>query len=44
VNSTVAPLPSFALKALFNISGRPEAADSAAGSLEVDTSKALETG
>src|ERR1700687_3377589 len=33
----IAPLPLFVLKALFRISGRPEAADSVAGSLEVDT-------
>jgi UDP-glucose 4-epimerase len=42
--SRIVPLPVFALKALFRISGRSEAADSVAGSLEVDTSKALKTG
>jgi UDP-glucose 4-epimerase len=42
--SRIVPLPVFALKALFGISGRSESADSVAGSLEVDTSKALKTG
>jgi UDP-glucose 4-epimerase len=40
----IAPLPLFALKAVLRISGRSEAYDSIAGSLEVDTSKALKTG
>jgi UDP-glucose 4-epimerase len=40
----IVPFPLFALKALFRISGRSEASDSVAGSLEVDTSKALKTG
>ena len=38
------PLPLFALKTLFRISGRSEANDSVTGSLEVDMSKALKTG
>jgi UDP-glucose 4-epimerase len=42
--SRIVPLPLFALKALFRISGRSEAADSVAGSLEVDMSKAMKTG
>jgi UDP-glucose 4-epimerase len=42
--SRIVPLPLFALKALFRISGRSEAADSVAGSLEVDMSKAIKTG
>jgi UDP-glucose 4-epimerase len=42
--SRIAPLPLFALKALFRISGRSGAADSVAGSLEVDMSKAMKTG
>ena len=42
--SRIVPLPLFALKALFVISGRSEAADSVAGSLEVDVSKAMKTG
>jgi UDP-glucose 4-epimerase len=33
-----------ALKALFRISGRPEASDSVAGSLQLDISKAMKTG
>jgi UDP-glucose 4-epimerase len=40
----IVPFPLFALKALFRISGRSEAADSVAGSLEVDMSKAMKTG
>ena len=42
--SRIVPLPLFALKALFRISGRSEAADSVAGSLEVDMSKAMKAG
>jgi UDP-glucose 4-epimerase len=42
--SRIVPLPAFALKAVFRISGRSEAADSVAGSLEVDMSKAMKTG
>jgi UDP-glucose 4-epimerase len=42
--SRIVPFPLFALKALFRISGRPEAAVSIAGSLEVDMSKAMKTG
>jgi UDP-glucose 4-epimerase len=42
--SRIVPLPLFALKALFRAIGRSEAYDSVAGSLEVDTSKALKTG
>jgi UDP-glucose 4-epimerase len=42
--SRIVPFPLFALKALFRIIGRSEAYDSVAGSLEVDTSKALKTG
>jgi UDP-glucose 4-epimerase len=42
--SRIIPFPLFALNALFRISGRSEASDSVAGSLEVDTSKALKTG
>jgi UDP-glucose 4-epimerase len=42
--SRIVPFPLFALKALFRISGRSEAADSVAGSLEVDMSKAMKTG
>jgi UDP-glucose 4-epimerase len=41
--SRIVPLPLFALKALFRAIGRSEAYDSVAGSLEVDTSKALKT-
>ncbi|QHO78249.1 UDP-glucose 4-epimerase [Bradyrhizobium sp. CCBAU 051011] len=40
----IVPLPLFALKAVLRISGRSETYDSVAGSLEVDTSKALKTG
>ena len=40
----ILPFPLFALKALFRMTGRSEASDSVAGSQEVDTSKALETG
>ena len=40
----IVPFPLFALKALFRISGRSEASDSVARSLEVDTSKAMKTG
>jgi UDP-glucose 4-epimerase len=42
--SRVAPFPLFALKALFRMIGRPEAAESLTGSLEIDKSKALNTG
>ncbi|KRQ98416.1 UDP-glucose 4-epimerase [Bradyrhizobium valentinum] len=42
--SRMVPLPLFALKALLKISGRSEAYDSVAGSLEIDMSKALKTG
>jgi UDP-glucose 4-epimerase len=42
--SRIVPLPLFALKALFRISGRSEATDSVAVSLEVDMSKAMKTG
>jgi UDP-glucose 4-epimerase len=42
--SRVVPFPLFALKTLFRVIGRSEAAESVAGSLEVDVSKALETG
>jgi UDP-glucose 4-epimerase len=42
--SRIVPLPLFALKALFRISGRSEATDSVARSLEVDMSKAMKTG
>jgi UDP-glucose 4-epimerase len=42
--SRIVPLPLFALKALFRLIGRSEAYDSVAGSLEVDTTKALKTG
>jgi UDP-glucose 4-epimerase len=42
--SRIVPLPLFALKALFRISGRPEAANSIARSLEIDMSKAMKTG
>jgi UDP-glucose 4-epimerase len=42
--SHIVPLPLFALKTLFRISGRSEAIDSVTGSLEVDMSKALKTG
>jgi UDP-glucose 4-epimerase len=38
------PFPLFALRASFRIIGRPEAAESLTGSLEIDTSKALKTG
>ena len=38
------PFPLFALKGLFRMSGRSEAADGVAGSLEVDVSKAIKTG
>ena len=40
----IVPLPLFLLKALFRISGRSEAYNSVVGSMEVDTSKALNTG
>ena len=40
----ILPFPLFALKALFQLIGRPEAYNSVAGSLEVDISKALQTG
>lgn len=40
----IVPLPMFALKALLEISGGSEAADSVAGSMEVDLSKAMKTG
>jgi UDP-glucose 4-epimerase len=40
----IVPLPLFALKALLRISGRSDAADSIAGSMEIDMSKALRTG
>jgi UDP-glucose 4-epimerase len=43
-NSRIIPFPLFALKAMFRMIGRPEAAESATGSLEIDTSKALKTG
>jgi UDP-glucose 4-epimerase len=43
-NSRLVPLPLFALKALLRISGRSEAADSVAGSMEVNISKALKIG
>ena len=42
--SHIVPLPMFALNALLGISGRSEAADSVAGSMEVDASKAMKTG
>jgi UDP-glucose 4-epimerase len=42
--SRIVPFPLFALKALLRISGRSEAGDSVAGSLEIDSSKALRTG
>jgi UDP-glucose 4-epimerase len=42
--SHMVPLPLFALRAIFRISGRTEAYDSVVGSLEIDTSKALKTG
>lgn len=42
--SRIVALPLFALKALFKIIGHSEAINSVAGSLEVDTSKALKTG
>jgi UDP-glucose 4-epimerase len=42
--SRVVPFHLFALKALFRISSRSEAANSVAGSLEVDMSKAMKTG
>jgi UDP-glucose 4-epimerase len=40
----IVPLPLFALKALFRISGRSEAANSVVGCFEVDMSKALKAG
>jgi UDP-glucose 4-epimerase len=40
----IVPFSPFALKALFRLVGRPEAYDSVAGSLQIDTSKALTTG
>jgi UDP-glucose 4-epimerase len=43
-NSHLIPLPLFALKTLLRISGRSEAADSIAGSMEVDISQALKIG
>jgi UDP-glucose 4-epimerase len=42
--SHIVPLPLFALKTLFRISGRSEAAESVAGSLVVDMSKVMKTG
>jgi UDP-glucose 4-epimerase len=42
--SRIVPFPLFALKAMFRMVGRSEAADSVAGSLEIDASKALKTG
>ncbi|WMT72533.1 NAD-dependent epimerase/dehydratase family protein [Bradyrhizobium sp. Ash2021] len=42
--SRIVPFPLFALKALFRISGRSEANDSVVGSMQIDTSKALNTG
>ena len=42
--SRIVPFPVFALKALLRLSGRSEAGDSVAGSLEIDPSKALKTG
>ena len=42
--SNIVPLPLFALKGLFRISGRSEAAESVTGSLEIDMSKAIKTG
>jgi hypothetical protein len=47
VNSAVIVYCTFAIvsaETLFRISGRPEAADIVAGSLEVDTLKAVRTG
>jgi UDP-glucose 4-epimerase len=44
VRSHIVPFPQFAIKALLRISGRPEASDSVLGSLEIDMSKALQTG
>ena len=43
-NSRILPLPLFALKKLLRFSGRPEAVDSIAASMEVDMSKAMKTG
>ena len=43
-NSRIVPLPLFALKTLLRFSGRPEAVDSLAASMEVDMSKAMKTG
>ena len=40
----IVAFPLFALRALFRIIGRSEASGSVAGSLEIDSSKALETG
>jgi UDP-glucose 4-epimerase len=40
----IIPFPLFALRVLFRLLGRPEAYDSVAGSLEIDTSKALNNG
>jgi UDP-glucose 4-epimerase len=42
--SHIMPFPLVALKAFFGLTGRPEAAESLIGSLEIDTSKALKTG
>ncbi len=42
--SRMVPFPILALKAIFRIVGRSEAADSVVGSLEIDASKALKTG
>jgi UDP-glucose 4-epimerase len=43
-NVRIVPFSPIALKALFRLVGRPEAYDSVAGSLQIDTSKALTTG
>lgn len=43
-NLRIVPLPLFALKTLLRLSGRPEAVDSIAASMEVDMSKAMKTG
>jgi UDP-glucose 4-epimerase len=40
----IIPLPLLVLKGLFRFIGRPEASNSVIGSLEIDTSKALNTG
>jgi UDP-glucose 4-epimerase len=42
--SYIVPLPLLALKALFRVSGRSEAFESVAGSLDIDISKSLKTG